>query len=38
VKDSVRKARLTHLAVLAALIAPVVMGGLRFLGFSDGIE
>jgi hypothetical protein len=30
------KARLTHLAVLAALSASSVMGAFGWLGFSDG--
>jgi hypothetical protein len=32
------KARLAHLAVLVSLVLPVVMAGMRGLGFSDGHE
>jgi hypothetical protein len=32
----VLKFRLTHLAVLAALVAPSFMGALRWFGFADG--
>jgi hypothetical protein len=31
------KARLTHLAFAAALVLPVFMGKLGWLGFSDGV-
>ena len=30
------KARLTHLALLAATVLPLVFAAGRFLGFSDG--
>ena len=30
------KARLTHLAVLAALAMPIVMAGFKGAGYSDG--
>ena len=36
--DSVLKARLTHLAILAALVLPAFLGKMGGLGFSDGAE
>jgi hypothetical protein len=32
------KARLTHLAIVAALVLPAFLGKLSGLGFSDGAE
>ena len=35
-KNTVLKARLTHLAIVAALVLPAFLGKMGGLGFNDG--